>query len=81
LSAGEHVVPRLFLILIEKATAEIRSVDLDMAVGADFGGKKEITAVTLTVALYADAPDIPVRQKEAVGRAVGVVANGAPFEL
>lgn len=52
-----------------------------MAVGADFGGKKEITAVTLTVALYADAPDIPVRQKEAVGRAVGVVANGAPFEL
>jgi len=69
------------LALLEEAAAEMRPVDLGMAVDTDFRGEEKITLVTLAVALDTDTPDIPVGQQETVGGAVGIVANATAFEF
>jgi hypothetical protein len=65
--------------LVKKGAAEVGAVNLGVAI--DAGLRRADIRVLLSVALDADAPYIPMGEEEAVGRAVGIMADGAPFEL
>lgn len=70
-----------FSPLLEKPAAEMGPMDLGVTVDTDFGGEKKITLVPLAMALNADPSDIPVGQKETIGRTVGIVTGAASLKL